>query len=319
MPSDVVSTIFAPMLLAPDFQNLLVHPVEKSSLKFDEEKFILRGGKGLDEFSIKEGVPILLVPETRTKIAGDVVQSDQGGHFSYKEHYQTDAEVYDYTELSENRIERGETLRLRDAILSKVPKKSEWILDVGCGGAWLAGHLVPKGKKVVSMDISDVNPIRAIKKIPGENHFGLVADVFDLPFAHNTIDTIVASEIIEHVPDPKAFLKAHYEVLKPGGTLIVTTPYNELIRTSLCIHCNRLTPHNAHLHSFKEDTLKAISPVPSIRIETRVFNSKILVKTGIERLLSFLPQSIWSVFDHLVTNLTGKRAYRLMAIIKKPS
>ena len=117
---------------------------------------------------------------------------------------------------------------------------------------------------------------------------GLVADVFELPIKANSIDCIVASEIIEHVPDPKRFIACLFEVLKPGGKIIITTPYNELIRTSLCIHCNFETPHNAHLHSFTEKNIFQLLPKVN-KVKIQLLNSKLLVKTWVQYLLRFLP------------------------------
>jgi 2-polyprenyl-3-methyl-5-hydroxy-6-metoxy-1,4-benzoquinol methylase len=37
-------------------------------------------------------------------------------------------------------------------------------------------------------------------------------------------DTIIAGEIIEHLDDPIQFLTACYQILKPGGRLILSTP-----------------------------------------------------------------------------------------------
>ena len=97
-----------------------------------------------------------------------------------------------------------------------------------------------------------------LKKYPFERHHAIVADVYALPFQTNTFDCIVAAEVMEHTPDPKLFIAHLLRILKPNGTLIITTPFNERIPHSLCVHCNRATPHNAHLHSFDQQKIKAL-------------------------------------------------------------
>lgn len=299
------------------FLELLVHPIYKTPLFFDAVQHVMTDTTTSDRFEIKDGVPILLTSTLHSNLNTSALHERAGTTFRYKEHYQNDAVAYDYTEESENKIEREEIHRLRENILAEIPDDAEWILDVGCGGAWLAKTLVPQERKLISMDISDINPIRALKQVSGGSHSALVADVFELPFRPGAIDCIVASEIIEHVPDPKSFLSALFTVLKPGGKLIVTTPYNEFIRTSLCIHCNQLTPHNAHLHSFTEDKMQRILPGKAREVGMKVFNNKVLVKTHLQYLLRFLPLSFFNALDNFVNILTGKKAYRLMVTLKK--
>ena len=303
--------------MSSEFLELLVHPIYKTPLRFDEISAQLFDEKSNAKFNIKEGVPILVinnVQEEQTTIPSNnlVVKA-----FNYKDHYQTDAQVYDYgNEHHQHPVEQAEINFLRRYILSEIPQNALIVLDIGCGGAWLAAALLPTGKSVISTDISDINPIKATKKFPSLNHFGLVADVFELPIKANSIDCIVASEIIEHVPDPKRFIACLFEVLKPGGKIIITTPYNELIRTSLCIHCNFETPHNAHLHSFTEKNIFQLLPKVN-KVKIQLLNSKLLVKTWVQYLLRFLPISLWKRFDKLVIFLTGKRAYRMMICLQK--
>ena len=311
------SSIFADMSLPAEYLDLLVHPVYKTPLKYDVNINQLRDDEHNDLFAIKENVPVLLTNILDAALSTTDQNKQAGTVFQYKLHYQTDAEVYDYFENINNEAERVEIDRLRQTIVSQIPPSAKWILDVGCGGGWLAKAIVPKGFHVISMDISDVNPIKATKRVASAHHFGLVADVFELPVKPDSIDCIIASEIIEHVSDPKKFLEALFAVLKPGGKIIVTTPYNELIRTSLCIHCNKETPHNAHLHSFTEESMKKSLPHGTRKVSMKVFNSKLLVRTQVQKLLKSLPLTVWNYFDKLGNTLTGKKAFRLMVVIEK--
>lgn len=310
-------TIFAAMTLTQDYLDLLVHPIHKTSLTYQAADNCLLARPNGDSFLIREGVPVLLTEQVPEELSSTAHHSGTGTSFSYKEHYQNDAVAYDYTEESQNPVEKEEIRRLRQTILAQIPKEKGWVLDTGCGGAWLAKSLVPLGYKLISMDISDINPIKALKNVPADNHYGLVADVFELPIRAGSIDCIVAAEIIEHVSDPGRFIHELFNVLKPGGKLIITTPYNELIRTSLCIHCNRLTPHNAHLHSFTEESMKKYLPREAKSVEMKVFNSKLLVKAHLQKAFGFLPLAAWDAVDKMGNALTGKRAYRFMTVISK--
>lgn len=54
-----------------------------------------------------------------------------------------------------------------------------------------------------------------------------VAEAYALPFKDNSVDQIVAGEIIEHLDDPAAFIKECFRVLKKGGWLSISTPHEE--------------------------------------------------------------------------------------------
>ena len=287
-----------------DFLQLLVHPVSKDTLRVQDD--VLKTNNNTDTFKVIKGVPILLPSvEAATKEA-----------FNYQEHYEQDALAFDYF-ADWHPVHKEENNRLHQQILHQIPNNAALTLDVGCGGAWLAKALVTQGKKGMLMDISTTNPIRAVELIHSENHFGLVADVFHLPIKANSIDCIVASEIIEHVQDPELFIACLFNVLKPGGTMIITTPFNESIQQSLCIHCNQLTPHNAHIHSFTEEKIKSIAPKLATHIKTKTFNSKVLVNLQIHLLLKSLPFGAWKMIDGFCHSLMAKRDMRLMLIIKK--
>ena len=60
---------------------------------------------------------------------------------------------------------------------------------------------------------------RGIPVLPCDLHFD------SIPFPEKMFDTVIASEIVEHLLiSPKAFFKKNWSVLKTGGRLIVTTP-----------------------------------------------------------------------------------------------
>lgn len=288
-----------------DFVAILIHPNTKESLQFNSSDNVLATKDGTSVFKIINKVPVLLYDA-----------KDNDALFDYREHYEQDAKAFDYFEdfIPSHQIENN---RLHDNILKEIPAQAQLVLDVGCGGAWLAKSLLPKGKKVISMDISTINPVKALETFPGEHHYGLVADVFALPIKENALDCIVASEIIEHVKDPELFIKHLLGVLKPGGKLIITTPHDELLQQSLCIHCNNLTPHNAHLHSFTQEKIKSLVTENAGIVQTKVFNSKLLQFFRLHIKFRNMPFGLWRIMDKMALKMTGKKATRLMMTVVK--
>ena len=217
--------------------------------------------------------------------------------FDYLNHYKTDALEFDYFEERKGATEHDER-RLREYIISTIPKNVKLILDVGCGSAWVAKYFIPKGKRVISLDISATNPKQAIKNTQSKNHFGLTGDVFRLPIKNNFVDCIIASEIIEHVVKPDKFIKEIFKLLRPGGKLIITTPYKEKIQYNLCMHCNKKTPVNAHLHSFDEHKLRSFLVHKELEgFKWKTFGNKILVYLRTYVILKYFPFTLWKIKD----------------------
>lgn len=145
----------------------------------------------------------------------------------------------------------------------------------------------------------------------------VAGDVYQLPFGPQTFDGVVLSEVLEHLAYPELALKSLKVILKEEGWLLICVPYREKIRQTLCIHCNRLTPVDAHLHSFDEGSLCHIAedtgfaPVRILR-----FMDSGLERLGFARLSSPFPYLVWSVIDLLMVRLRDHPSY-LLALFRK--
>lgn len=295
--------------------NLLIDPLTGEELLFDDATNTLSNGTSKTKYPIIESVPQLLIDESYY-VAQSYLHKDQGTEFSYRDHYQKDTEVFNYFEKNISNVEKNELNRLHESILAEVSKEMSIILDVGCGGGWVSKKLVPLGKKVISMDISSSNPINAVKEMKHINHAGLTADVYHLPIKENSIDCIIASEILEHVANPDTFISHLLKVLKYSGKLIITTPYDEKIEYNLCTHCNKPTPRFAHLHSFNENNIVDIIPKEGITWSYKKFSNKYLIKARSYIVLKYLPFSLWKLVDKL-SNKLWHRPTRLQIVIQK--
>lgn len=237
--------------------------------------------------------------------------------FNYLEHYKTDAKEFDYFEVRKGATAHDER-RVKEFIISSVHRDVKSILDIGCGSAWVAEFFTNKSVKVYSFDISLLNTLRAKKKVPDRLNIPLVGDSLSLPLKVNSIDCVIASEVIEHVIDPKLFVKELFRVVKPGGRLIIATPYKEVLRYSLCIHCNKKTPINAHLHSFDEKVLiKLIDSKDLDEVMWKTFGNKVLIYLRTYILLKFLPFQIWKYLDKAVNLFYNRPAHIIVQYKKK--
>src|SRR5512139_3635289 len=100
------------------------------------------------------------------------------------------------------------------------------ILEVGCGVGGITLPLARLGARVRGLDI-DANDVAALAQRARELRFdNLTAAVEDAySFRHDgRYDVVVASEVIEHILDPDAFLSNVVRHLEPGGLVVLTTP-----------------------------------------------------------------------------------------------
>lgn len=256
---------------------------------------------------VRDGIPSFL---------GEQPTPSEG--FDYARHYTEDAEQFDYFGEKSDRLTVTHLRLLRSSAMRMVPKDTALLLDVGCGSAFVAGHFCPRGVKVVSMDIAQANARKALDKYLYDNHAAVVADAYHLPFADHVFDCFIASEIIEHTVDPKGFVDSLLAKLKPGGILIVSTPYKERIAYSLCIHCNCKTPHNAHLHSFdKEKMQRMVSALPADIVKMRLVGNKLLLRTHLVVLVAKLGFWVWRFVDGLLNRILPKAEHFIIVMKKR--
>lgn len=123
------------------------------------------------------------------------------------------------------------------------------ILDVGCGTG--PHHELSLQHNLYGVDISKTQQKIAIKKgyiILGDTIDDLI--LFDLRF-----DIILLVDVLEHLPNPDMMIEQIYNLLKPGGHLIVQVPYKE----DLSMYLSPDYPFNyVHLWTFDEHLLEIL-------------------------------------------------------------
>jgi SAM-dependent methyltransferase len=89
------------------------------------------------------------------------------------------------------------------------------VLDAGSGRSPYKRMLTARGLKVISIDIED----RA-----GE--IDQIADLQDMPaIADASVDTVLCTQVLEHVPRPWNAMREIARVLRPGGAVVLSVPH----------------------------------------------------------------------------------------------
>jgi 2-polyprenyl-3-methyl-5-hydroxy-6-metoxy-1,4-benzoquinol methylase len=116
-------------------------------------------------------------------------------------------------------------------ILSK--KKNRTILDVGCGNGWLANYLIAQGFNAYGTDAS-ISGIEIARRKHKDRFFLQDLTKDDLPKELSSIsfDTIISTEVIEHLYAPREYINFCKKILEKNGEgeLIVSTPYHGYLK-----------------------------------------------------------------------------------------
>ena len=230
----------------------------------------------------------------------------------YKAHYQADAEaIVDPQSLDPVR-RASEHRRLETLVRLLGIRRGERLLDIGCGSGWLGYCCHHRGGRVWAMDIGFRGVEGAKTRFPQAAAYQ-VGDLYDLPFAAASFDAVIFSEVIEHLEDINGALAEAVRVLRPGGRLLVSVPYRETIVDHLCIHCNKLTPANAHLHRFDEAVLAGYFKRQELEIsKVRLMTNKLLEMGGFPRFSSGWPYAAWWLVDATLNKIVPKPAFLCM-------
>ena len=106
------------------------------------------------------------------------------------------------------------------------------VLDFGAGRGHLAARLTRLGSFSSVSAVDLVDPAGRLDQTVQ----WLVADLNEpLSYAGSSFDVIVASEVIEHLENPRAMARECFRLLRPGGSLVISTPNNESWRSLLSL------------------------------------------------------------------------------------
>lgn len=103
------------------------------------------------------------------------------------------------------------------------------VLDIGCGPGWFwagAAEVLPERFALTLADLSPGMVDEAVARcgaLASWEVSGRQADAMALPFEDQSFDVVLAMHMFYHVADQAAGMAEMFRVLKPGGTLAVTT------------------------------------------------------------------------------------------------
>jgi 2-polyprenyl-3-methyl-5-hydroxy-6-metoxy-1,4-benzoquinol methylase len=140
------------------------------------------------------------------------------------------------------------------------------VCELGCGNGYLSGLLGELGFEVLGVDASDSGIEIAQEHYGGSAAFlsraigpGLAADL-----GRERFDVVVSSEVIEHLYTPGDLLDVAFAVFRPGGLLVLTTPYHGYLKNLVIAALGKFDVHvnplwdGVHIKFFSPRTLSVL-------------------------------------------------------------
>ena len=134
-----------------------------------------------------------------------------------------------------------------------VPLPGKRVVDVGCGGGILAESMAKKGATVTGIDLSEkalkVAELHSLESGVPVRYEMIAAEDLAAREA-SQYDVVTCMEMLEHVPDPSAVVRACATLVKPGGHVFLSTinrnPKSYLFAIIGAEYVLRLLPRGTH-------------------------------------------------------------------------
>lgn len=126
------------------------------------------------------------------------------------------------------------------------------VLDLGCGGGFMAEALAKRGARVAGIDPAEKAVEAARRHARGEG-LDIRYDTGvgeDLPYGDESFDIVVSVDVLEHVADLDQVIAETARVLRPGGLFLFDTinrnPLSRLVVVDLAERALGLLPRGTH-------------------------------------------------------------------------
>lgn len=122
------------------------------------------------------------------------------------------------------------------------------VLDVGCGNGYIAGLFAKQGCQVVGIDLSEQGLEIGRRTHPTVRFEKLAADADVLRnLGEAPFDLVISTEVVEHLYSPKPYAAGCFAALRPGGRVIMSTPYHGYLKNVVLAVANKYDGHHTPL------------------------------------------------------------------------
>ena len=158
------------------------------------------------------------------------------------------APTYSEFEWHAERAGNGDSGEKLTSVFVELVKKLDGvrsICDLGCGNGHITGRLADLGFQVTGVDASPSGIAIARRAYPKVE---FVEALIDRELRLGPFDLILSSDVIEHMYRPSDLLEAARALLKPGGQILLGTPYHGYLKNLVLAATGKMDAHFSALH-----------------------------------------------------------------------
>ena len=236
-------------------------------------------------------------------------------------------------ELGYARAYRERFRRTIDAV-TRAARAGASVLDVAAAQGNFTLALAERGYRVTWNDLrAELAAYVRLKHEFGDVHYA-EGNCFDVGFA-SEFDVVLITEIIEHVAHPDQFLRRIASLVRPGGTVVMTTPNgaylrNRLPRFTTCANPERFEPvqfkpdADGHIFLLCREEVHALAQGAGLDVEhLSLFTNPLTRGTlGLARLLPYLPARAVEWVERVTALRNGTLFPRvniqILAVLRRP-
>lgn len=168
-------------------------------------------------------------------------------------------------------------LLLREIERLRFPASAR-VFDLGCGSGATSGLLASLGFDVTGVDPS-AEGVRLARAAYPACRFETASAYDDLARGFGRFPLVVSLEVVEHLYDPHHFARTLFDLVEPGGTAIVSTPYHGYLKNLVLSAAGRMDRHFTAL--WRGGHIKFFSPATLSTLLTEAgFQSPRIVRAG---------------------------------------
>ncbi len=129
------------------------------------------------------------------------------------------------------------------------PSRFRRVIDIGCGNGSLCRYLKDNGHEVIGIEPGLSGYEIAVKSHPDISFHNMGIED-NPPDDLGMVDAVVCTEVVEHLFSPRNLPKFIKLVCKPGGLVIITTPYHGWLKNTLISACGKWDSHHSPLWDY---------------------------------------------------------------------